>query len=72
MVSDSRSSFDMPIIQDPKLKVEEVVRGLELPTSMAFLGKDEILVLKKDRGTIQRIINGQAMNDPIIDVNVAT
>jgi hypothetical protein len=37
----------MPIIQDSNLKVEEVVGGLELPTSMAFLGQDDILVLEK-------------------------
>jgi glucose/arabinose dehydrogenase len=62
----------MPIIQDPNLKVEEVVGGLELPTSMAFLGQDDILVLEKDRGTVRRIINGHTLNEPIIDVNVAT
>ncbi|MDQ3867924.1 MAG: hypothetical protein M3250_00015, partial [Thermoproteota archaeon] len=30
------------IINDPTLKVEEVVRGLDLPTTMAFLGPNDI------------------------------
>jgi aldose sugar dehydrogenase len=63
---------NVPIIHDPNLRVEEVVEGLELPTSMAFLGTDDILVLEKDRGTVQRIINGKIINKPVIDVNVAT
>jgi glucose/arabinose dehydrogenase len=61
-----------PVIHDPNLRIEEVTRGLELPTSMAFLGTDDILVLEKDKGTIQRIVNGQIMSKPLIDVNVST
>ncbi|HZC47844.1 MAG TPA: hypothetical protein VE244_02165, partial [Nitrososphaeraceae archaeon] len=60
------------IIGDPALKVEEVVRGLDLPTTMAFLGPDDILVLEKDKGTVQRIINGKILPEPLLDVNVAT
>jgi aldose sugar dehydrogenase len=44
--------IDEPIINDPNLKVEQVVEGLELPTTMAFLGPDDILVLEKDKGTV--------------------
>jgi aldose sugar dehydrogenase len=62
----------VPTIRDPSLDVEEVAQGLELPTSMAFLGKDDILVLEKNKGTVQRIVNAQTMHEPVIDVNVAT
>ena len=62
----------VPTIRDPSLDVEEVAQGLELPTSMAFLGKDDILVLEKNRGTVQRIVNAQTVHEPVIDVNVAT
>lgn len=61
-----------PKISDHRLKIEEVVRGLELPTSMVFLDKDEFLVLEKNKGTVQRIINGSISNTPLLDVNVAT
>lgn len=37
---------EQPIINDPNLKTEVVVNGLELPTGMAFLGPDDILVTK--------------------------
>jgi len=60
------------IINDPTLKVEEVVRGLDLPTTMAFLGPNDILVLEKDKGTVQRIANGKILPEPLLDVNVAT
>ena len=59
------------IVKDPNLKVELVLDGLELPTSMAFLGPDDILVLEKDKGTVQRIVNGKMLPEPILDVNVA-
>src|SRR5919112_4999487 len=48
-----------PSIKDPNLGVELVSSdGLELPTSMAFLGPNDILVLEKEKGTVQRIVNG--------------
>src|SRR5919112_5143705 len=59
------------IIGDPALKVEEVARGLDLPTTMAFLGDNDILVLEKDKGTVQRIVNGKMLPEPLLDVNVA-
>jgi aldose sugar dehydrogenase len=59
------------IVQDGNLKVELVFRGLENPTNMAFLGKDDILVLEKEKGTVQRIIDGDMLEHPLLDVDVA-
>ena len=59
------------IIKDRNLKVELVSEGLQLPTSMAFLGPDDILVLEKENGIIQRIVNGNLLPEPLLDVNVA-
>jgi glucose/arabinose dehydrogenase len=39
---------------------------------MAFLGPNDILVLEKDKGTVQRIVNGKMLPEPLLDVNVAT
>ena len=47
-----------PTIMDPKLRVEVLFNGLKFPTSMAFLDSNDILVLEKNDGTIQRIVNG--------------
>jgi glucose/arabinose dehydrogenase len=61
-----------PIINNPNIWVETVIEGLEFPTSMAFLGRDDILVLEKEKGTVQRIVNGEMLEKPLLDVNVAT
>src|SRR6266498_4615513 len=60
-----------PKLPDSHLKVEEVVTGLDTPTTMAFLGPNDILVLEKDKGTVQRIIDGKLAGKPLLDVNVA-
>src|SRR5215831_191767 len=39
---------------------------------MAFLGPNDILVLEKDQGTVQRIVNGHMLPQPVLHVNVAT
>jgi aldose sugar dehydrogenase len=61
----------LPTVNDPNLKVEKVFTGLRFPTKMAFLGPDDILVLEKDNGTVQRILNGKMLPEPVLDVNVA-
>src|SRR5437867_2432571 len=41
-----------PIMNDPNLKVEIVATGINFPTSMAFLGPNDILVLEKNEGKV--------------------
>jgi glucose/arabinose dehydrogenase len=73
---DIKPTFSMydgkPDIKDSRLKLEEVAANIELPTSMAFLGPDDILVLEKDKGTVKRIVNGKMLEKPVLDVNVAS
>jgi glucose/arabinose dehydrogenase len=61
-----------PTVRDPNLKVETVATGLMLPTTMAFAAPDDILVLEKDKGTVQRIVNGQMLDEPLLKVNVSS
>src|SRR5215208_3040068 len=62
-----------PFIKDPNLGVELVSPDvLEFPTSMAFLGPNDILVLEKEKGTVQRIVNGKMLPAPVLTVDVAT
>jgi aldose sugar dehydrogenase len=63
---------DDPHVFDSRLKVEQVVNGLETRTTMAFLGPDDFLVLEKDKGTVMRVLNGKILDEPILDVNVAS
>ena len=65
-------SGSQPIINDPSLKADLVFQGLRIPTSMAFLGPDDILVMEKDQGTVQRIVNGNMLPQPALHVTVAT
>lgn len=61
-----------PIIKnDPNLKIEKVADGLDFPTSMAFLGPEDILVLEKNDGTVRRILNGVLLEEPLLNVDVA-
>ncbi len=66
------SSPKGPAIFDPTLKTEVVFRGLKYPTSMAFLGPNDILVTEKDAGPVQRILNGTELQQPLLNVSVAT
>ena len=61
----------IPIINDSNLKAEVVFKGIEFPTSMAFLGPNDILVLEKNNGTVRRIVDGIMLPEPLLDVNVA-
>ena len=61
-----------PLLKDHNLKAEIVFRGIRFPSSMAFLGPDDILVLEKNEGTVKRIVNGVMLADPLLKVNVST
>jgi len=57
---------------DSNMKVEVASRGLlNFPTSMAFLGPNDILVAEKNTGIVKRVINGTVLSEPLLDLNVA-
>jgi glucose/arabinose dehydrogenase len=62
---------ELPNVFDIGLKVEIFSRGLNFPTSIAFLGPDDILVLEKNNGQVRRIINGSLLPDPLLDLNIS-
>jgi len=70
-VKASSSDNSLPNIKDPNFKAELVAKGLKHPTSMAFLVPNDILVLEKDSGKVNRIVNGVMLKEPLFDVNVA-
>src|SRR5215208_1635613 len=65
-------SSEGPTLNDPSLIVQTVYQGLASPTAMAFLGPDDILVLEKGQGTVQRIVNGKMLPEPLLQVDVAS
>jgi aldose sugar dehydrogenase len=60
-----------PVINDARLTVEKVTDGLRYPTSMAFLGPNDILVTEKNTGAVVEIRDGKIQPNPVLDVDVA-
>jgi glucose/arabinose dehydrogenase len=60
-----------PSISDPSIRVEKVITGLEMPTSMAFLDNDDIIITQKDNGRVRLVSNGILQPQPILEVPVA-
>jgi glucose/arabinose dehydrogenase len=48
----------VPTLLVPDLALRTVVDGLALPTSIAFLGPNDLLVLEKNSGKVKRVVNG--------------
>jgi glucose/arabinose dehydrogenase len=58
--------------KDPNLTAEVVYKGLTEPTAMEFLGPDDILVMEKDAGTVQRIVNGEILPEPLLSLDISS
>jgi aldose sugar dehydrogenase len=58
-----------PTMLDPRLSVRTLADGLVTPTSLAFLGADDILVLEKNTGKVRRIVGG-AIQSTVLDLPV--
>lgn len=50
-------------IGDSNWKIQEFTKGLQLPTTMAFLGSDDVLVLEKNTAAIKRIKAGEIVQE---------
>src|SRR5688572_18099640 len=59
-----------PQLVDSNLNVRAVATGLSMPTSMAFIGTNDILVLEKATGRVKRVINGTVQATPVLDLAV--
>jgi len=68
----------LPVLKDPRLKVQLVVDNLYVPTGFAFLDQNNILVLKRYRTTgldplgglttVNLLSNGKLREDPVVTV----
>jgi len=58
-----------PTMLHPNLGVRAVVTGLTQPTTMAFIGENDLLVLEKGTGRVQRVVNG-AIDSTVLDLAV--
>ena len=60
-----------PVINDSSLEVKVAAKGINFPSHMVFLGPNDILVLEKNEGLVKRIVNGNVLSIPLLDVNVS-
>jgi parallel beta-helix repeat protein len=60
-----------PFVVDKDLKIEVVYDGIKLPTAMAFVDNNDILVLEKNTGNILRITNKSMQPEPLLSLNVS-
>ncbi len=58
-----------PVMLDARLGVRAVVTSLNQPTTMAFIGDNDILVLEKATGRVQRVVSG-AIQSTVLDLPV--
>jgi aldose sugar dehydrogenase len=61
----------LPTVTDPDLKVELVASKLDFPTSMEFIGIEDMLVTEKNTGNVYRVIKGN-VSVPLIHIDVAS
>ncbi|MDQ3083556.1 MAG: PQQ-dependent sugar dehydrogenase [Thermoproteota archaeon] len=69
--SKAQPSPDGPTINDDSLTVEKVTSDLTFPTSMTFVGNNDILVTEKNTGRVMRVLDGQVQDYPLLDLSVA-
>jgi len=73
------TSDEMPDLSDPELDIEHVFNkeikreggDLSPISTMAFLDSDDILLLNKNNGMVNRVVDGILLEEPLLDVNVA-
>jgi glucose/arabinose dehydrogenase len=58
------------VVTDPSLTLTTVVTGLSSPTTMAFVGGNDILVLQKNDGRVRRVLNGVLQPGFVLDFPV--
>jgi glucose/arabinose dehydrogenase len=63
------ASSEAATMTDPALDVRTVVSGLVTPTSMVFIGTNDLLVLEKNTGAVMRVTNG-VIQGPVLDLSV--
>ena len=60
-----------PKLFDSNLRISTIAEGLSTPTTMAFVGPGDFLVLEKDTGMVKRIVDGKVLPKPVLDITVA-
>src|SRR5688500_3682854 len=68
--SEKKESEGSFVFNDPNIKAELVVSGLEFPTSIAFLDKNDFLIVEKETGLVKRVTDGKIL-EPLLQLDVS-
>jgi glucose/arabinose dehydrogenase len=63
------AALSSPVVEDPNLAVRTVVSGLAQPTGIAFLRRNDFLLLEKGTGKVKRVVNG-VVQSTVLDLPV--
>src|SRR5688500_598349 len=67
------SEKELPMVYEQNLQITQpTTEPLNFPTGIDFLGENDVLVIEKNTGQVKRILNGEILNEPVLDVNVAS
>src|SRR5919112_3814884 len=72
VIDDEKEGDPIITANDDDLTIELVDKGLDNPTTMAFLDVGEMLVLEKNSGTVRKIMENEILEEPLLEVNVAS
>jgi aldose sugar dehydrogenase len=67
--TEAQAQAGVPVMLQPNLAVRTVVSRLAMPTSMAFMSTDDFLVLEKNTGKVQRVLDGRVVG-AVLDLAV--
>lgn len=68
-VTRATQSSAQPELLHPNLRIRPFATGLVTPTSIAFLGSADVLVVEKNTGKVQRFVNG-TFHSTVLDLAV--
>jgi aldose sugar dehydrogenase len=68
-VAPCRGLHAQPTVNDPNLEVRTAAEGLVTPVSMAFLDQGDFLLLEKNTGRVQRVVDG-VVHSTVLDLAV--
>lgn len=72
LVAGCAASAPAQTMTDGSLVVTPLVTGLSQPTTMAFVGANDLLVLQKANGQVRRVTGGVLQGTPVLDLPVSS
>lgn len=66
----ARAQTAAPALVDANLRIRTLATGLNQPTTMAFLGANDFLVLEKATGQVKCVVGGVVQPAPVLDLAV--